>query len=252
MPRIPVRTSAEVAQLAAASSIVGEVLALLSRLVQPGVSTAELDAAAEEHIRRRGGFPAFKGYHGYPASICASLNNEVVHGIPSPARKLHAGDLLSLDVGVRLNGWHGDAAVTVPVGQVDDESRRLLAVTQAALAAAIAAVRPGAYLGTVSHAIEACAQAAGFAVVREWVGHGIGRKLHEEPQIANYGEAETGPRLAVGMVLAIEPMINTGGFRTRVLGDNWTVVTADGSRSAHFEHTVAVTAQGARVLTTLA
>ncbi|HNW94439.1 MAG TPA: type I methionyl aminopeptidase [bacterium] len=235
--------------MAVAGVIVGEILALLTKLAQPGVSTAELDAAAEDHIRGRGALPAFKGYNGYPASICASLNNEVVHGIPSPERKLHAGDLLSLDVGARINGWNGDAAVTVPVGAVDSEGRRLLAVTQASLEAAIALVKPGAQLGTICHAIETCATAAGFSVVREWVGHGIGRQMHEEPQIPNYGEPGTGPRLAVGMVLAIEPMVNTGGFRTRVLGDNWTVVTADGSRSAHFEHIVAVTAQGARILT---
>lgn len=247
--KIAIRSVADIAAMAAAGAIVGEVLATLGRLAQPGVSTLALDTAAAAIIRGRGGEPAFLGYHGFPASICASLNNEVVHGIPAAERVLHDGDLLSLDVGVRLGGWYGDAAVTLPVGTVDEEGQRLLQVTQAALAAAVAAVRPGVPLGTVSHAIEATATLAGFSVVREWVGHGIGRALHEEPQIPNYGTPGDGPRLAVGMVLAIEPMINTGGWRTKVLGDNWTVVTADGSRSAHFEHTLAVTAHGARVLT---
>ncbi len=217
-------------------------------MVKPGVTTAELDAAAERLVRAAGAEPAFKGYRGYPATLCASVNDEVVHGIPGD-RAVSEGDIISLDMGVKLDGFYGDSAVTVPVGKVTDEVQRLLQVTQESLQKGIAQVRLGGRVSDIGHAIQEHVEAAGFSVVREFVGHGIGAQLHEEPQIANYGEPGRGPRLAEGMVLAIEPMVNMGKPAVKVLRDGWTAVTRDGSLSAHFEHTVAVTKDGPLVLT---
>jgi len=217
-------------------------------MVAPGVSTADLDAAAEAKVRAAGAEPAFKGYRGYPATLCASVNEQVVHGIPS-RRVLAAGDIVSLDMGVRLNGYYGDSAVTVAVGPVSEEVTRLLRVTQEALQAGIAQVKVGGRISDIGHAIQRFVEGEGFSVVREFVGHGIGAALHEEPQIANYGEPGRGPRLAEGMTLAIEPMVNMGKPAVKVLADGWTAVTKDGSLSAHFEHTVAVTNNGPDVLT---
>jgi methionyl aminopeptidase len=217
-------------------------------MVAPGVTTADLDTTAETLVRAAGAEPAFKGYRGYPATLCASINEEVVHGIPSK-RALAEGDIISLDMGVKLNGFFGDSAITVPVGRVSEDVVTLLRVTQEALEHGIARVRLGGRISDIGHAVQRHVEANGFSVVREFVGHGIGAALHEEPQIANYGEPGRGPRLAEGMVLAIEPMVNMGRPAVRVLGDGWTAVTRDGSLSAHFEHTVAVTRQGPLVLT---
>jgi methionyl aminopeptidase len=218
--------------------------------VRPGVSTAQLDAVAETYIREQGATPSFKGYRGFPASICTSINNEVVHGIPSRKRVVKDGDILSLDFGAIWEGFHGDSAVTVFVGDPpSSEADKLVRVTEEALEAGIAQIRPGGHLSDISHAVEQVATGAGFEVVREYVGHGIGRKLHEDPQIPNYGPAGRGPQMRPGLVIAVEPMVNAGGWETRVLRDEWTVVTADGSLSAHFEHTIAVTEDGHEVLT---
>jgi len=217
--------------------------------VKPGVSTADLDAVAEQVIRDAGAVPSFLGYHGYPASTCTSVNEEVVHAIPSPHRILAEGDVITIDCGAILDGWHGDAAVTVPVGEVDPEVLRMAWVAEEAMWAGIAQVRAGNHLSDIGHAIESVAKAARYSVVREYVGHGIGTAMHEEPQVPNYGRPGRGLRLEEGLVLAIEPMLNEGGPETRVLEDGWTVVTRDGSRSAHFEHTVAITPDGPEVLT---
>jgi methionyl aminopeptidase len=216
---------------------------------QAGVSTGELDRIAEDRTRAMGARPAFKGYLGYPASVCISVNDEVVHGIPSPARVLRAGDVVGLDFGAVLEGFFGDAAETVIVGKGVPEAERLVAATREALARAIAAVTPGGRIGDIGAAVQGHVEPLGYSVVREFVGHGIGRKLHEPPQVPNYGTGGTGPRLRPGMVLAIEPMVNAGGPEVRTLDDGWTAVTADGSLSAHFEHTVAVTETGPMVLT---
>ncbi len=232
----------------AANMLVADVLAELAAMVAPGVSTLDLDREAERLVRARGAEPAFKGYRGYPATLCASVNEQVVHGIPSK-RGLAEGDIVSLDMGVKLDDFYGDSAITVPVGQVSDDVLRLLGVTQEALEHGIAQVRVGGRVSDIGHAIQQHVEAHGFSVVREFVGHGIGASLHEEPQIANYGEPGHGPRLAVGMVLAIEPMVNMGRPGVKVLPDGWTAVTRDGSLSAHFEHTVAVTKEGPLVLT---
>ncbi len=232
----------------AANSLVADVLAELAAMVAPGVTTADLDATGERLVRAGGAEPAFKGYRGYPCTLCASVNEEVVHGIPS-ARALRSGDVISLDMGVKLNGFYGDSAVTVAVGVVSDEAAALLRVTREALDKGIAQVQLGGRISDIGHAIQKHVEAHGFSVVREFVGHGIGAALHEEPQIANYGEPGRGPRLAEGMVLAIEPMVNMGRPAVKVLGDGWTAVTKDGSLSAHFEHTVAVTKSGPLVLT---
>ena len=232
-----------------AGRLVGEVLAELAGLVAPGVTTADLDAAAEKRIARAGATPAFKGYHGYPATICASINEEVIHGIPSGRRLLNDGDIISIDVGASLNGYFGDSAITLPVGQVSEEAATLLRVTEEALYKAIERVRPGSRISDLGHAVQKHVEAYGFSVVREFVGHGIGQRMHEEPQIPNYGDPGRGPRLTEGMVLAIEPMVNAGKPAVKVLGDGWTAVTRDNSLSAHFEHTVAVTADGPWILT---
>ncbi len=243
------KSPSEIERMRAASLIVADVLSRLSAMVAPGVTTADLDAEAERLVRQAGAEPAFKGYRGYPATLCASVNDEVIHGIPSPSRALAEGDIISLDMGVRLAGFYGDSAVTVPVGRVSDEALALLRVTQAALEKGIAQVRLGGRISDIGHAVQQHVEANGFSVVREFVGHGIGASLHEEPQIANYGEAGRGPRLAEGMTLAIEPMVNMGRPAVKMLADGWTAVTRDGSLSAHFEHTVAVTRDGPLVLT---
>lgn len=247
---IPLRTAAEIDAIGEAGSILAKLFEAIEPRVQPGVTTAELDVFAESFIRSHpGAKPAFKGLYGFPASLCTSVNQEVVHGIPSKQRELREGDILSVDAGVRLDGWFADAARTYPVGAIDAESQKLLDVTQAALAAGIEQARPGNRIGDIGAAIQATAEAAGFSVVRELVGHGVGREPHEEPQVPNYGRRGTGLRLLAGLVLAIEPMVNAGTPEVRTLDDRWTVVTADGGRSAHFEHTVAITAEGPRILT---
>ena len=232
-----------------AGRLVGEVLTELSARVGPGVCTAELDELAEKRIRQAGATPAFKGYHGYPATICASINDEVIHGIPSGRRVLAEGDIISIDVGASLDGYFGDSAVTLPVGQVPERAATLLRVTEESLYLAIERARPGGRVSDIGHAVQRHVEAFGFSVVREFVGHGIGQRMHEEPQVPNYGEPGHGPRLAEGMVLAIEPMVNAGKPAVRVLADGWTAVTRDASLSAHFEHTVAVTAGEPRILT---
>ena len=242
------KSPGEIERMRAANALVAEVLAELAAMVKPGVTTQDLDTVAERLVREGGAEPAFKGYRGYPATLCASVNEQVVHGIPS-TRQLVEGDILSLDMGVKLNGFFGDSAVTVPVGRIGDDAQRLLQVTQEALQRGIAQVRVGNRVSDIGHAIQQHVESHGFSVVREFVGHGIGAALHEEPQIANYGEPGRGPRLAEGMVLAIEPMVNIGRPAVKVLADGWTAVTRDGSLSAHFEHTVAVTGQGPLILT---
>jgi methionyl aminopeptidase len=242
------KSAAEIERMRAANALVAGVLGELAAIVKPGATTQDLDVVAERLVRDGGAEPAFKGYRGYPATLCASVNEQVVHGIPS-SRKLVEGDILSLDMGVKLNGFYGDSAVTVPVGRIGDEAQRLLDVTQAALEQGIAQVRIGGRISDIGHAIQQHVERHGFSVVREFVGHGIGAQLHEEPQIANYGEPGRGPRIAEGMVLAIEPMVNMGRPAVKVLSDGWTAVTRDGSLSAHFEHTVAATKQGPLVLT---
>jgi methionyl aminopeptidase len=244
------KSPAELRRMRAANQLVAEVLAELAGMAQPGLTTADLDQYAETRVRAAGAAPAFKGYRGYPATLCASANDEVVHGIPSK-RKLAEGDILSLDMGVLLDGFYGDSAVTVGVGKISDDAAELLRVTEEALQKAIERVRVGGRLSDIGHAIQRWVEAHGFSVVREFVGHGIGSSLHEEPQVPNYGEPGRGPRLVEGMVLAIEPMVNAGRPAVRILPDGWTAVTRDGSLSAHFEHTVAVTAEGPMVLTAL-
>jgi len=242
------KSPSELERMKAANQVVAEVLQALREAVRPGVTTGELDALAEARIRAAGAEPAFKGYHGFPASLCASVNEEVIHGIPSQ-RELREGDIVSLDIGAVLDGFYGDSAITVPVGRVSELAAQLLEVTEEALHQAIAQVKVGARISDLGHAVQTHVERHGFSVVREFVGHGIGSKLHEEPQIPNYGPAGRGPRLAEGMVLAIEPMVNMGKPAVRVLSDGWTAVTKDGLLSAHFEHTVAVTALGPLVLT---
>jgi methionyl aminopeptidase len=218
--------------------------------VKPGVTTARLDAVAEEYIRAAGATPSFKGYRGFPASICTSINQEIVHGIPSASRVVRDGDLLKLDFGAIWEGFHSDSAVTVIVGDPpSSEAEKLVRVTEDALEAGIRQIRPGARLSDVSNAIQQVGEGAGFSVVREYVGHGIGRALHEDPQIPNYGPPGRGPEMRAGLVVAVEPMVNVGGWETAVLADDWTVVTLDGSLSAHFEHTIAVTEDGREILT---
>jgi len=243
------RSAAEIARMRAANQFVAYILAELEAAVAPGVTTGELDRLADRLVTAGGAVAAFKGYRGFPATVCTSVNEEVVHGIPSPTRKLVEGDIVSLDVGVKLDGFYGDAAVTVPVGRISESRTRLLQVTRESLDRAISQVRVGGRLSDIGHAVQTWVEMHGFSVVREFVGHGIGEKLHEEPQIPNYGQPGRGPRLEVGMVLAIEPMVAQGRPETKVLADGWTAVTKDGSAAAHFEHTVAVSADGPLVLT---
>ncbi len=233
-----------------ANRIVAEILAGVQERVRPGVETRELDELAEEMCRSRQVEPAFKGYRGYPRSICVSVNEEIVHGIPG-ARRIQAGDLVSLDFGVKYQGYYGDAALTLAVGEVDPRSRALMTATEQALYAGIGQAKVGQHLTDISHAVQAMVEGAGFGVIREFVGHGIGRSLHEDPQIPNFGPPGRGPRLQAGMTLAIEPMTSMGAWQVRILQDGWTAVTQDGSCAAHFEHTVAVTAQGPVILSRL-
>jgi methionyl aminopeptidase len=242
------KSAAEIEQMARAGAIVAETLELIGEHIRAGVTTAELDRLADEHIRSRGGFPTFNGYRGYPASICASPNSMIVHGIPGPYR-LEDGDILSIDVGVTLDGFVADSAYTFPVGEISPDAERLLEAGQAALAAAIEQAREGNHLSDISHAVQRATEEAGFAVVRALVGHGVGRVMHEDPQIPNFGPPGRGPTLASGMTLAIEPMINAGSSEIVVLEDRWSIVTEDGSLSAHFEHTVAITEDEPRILT---
>jgi methionyl aminopeptidase len=251
---ITIKSPREIETMAAAGRIVAGTLALVAQHVRPGVSTETLDRLAEEFIRSHpGARPSFKGLYDFPATLCTSINQEIVHGIPSSMRILKEGDLLSVDVGAWLEGLHADSAATFPVGDVSPEAARLLRVTQDALAGGVAQARAGNHVGDIGHAVQAVAAAAGYSVVRELVGHGIGAAFHEEPQVPNYGKPKRGARLMPGMTIAIEPMINVGRAEIRTLDDKWTVVTQDGSLSAHFEHTVAIAENGAppRVLTAL-
>jgi methionyl aminopeptidase len=243
------RSAAELERMREAGRLVGEVLTELSAMIAPGITTADLDRAAEKRIVAAGAVPAFKGYHGYPATICSSINEEVIHGIPSGRRILQEGDVVSIDVGASLDGYYGDSAMTLPVGPVSEDAATLLRVTEEALYKAIERARPGGRISDIGHAVQQHVEAFGFSVVREFVGHGIGQRMHEEPQVPNYGEPGRGPRLAEGMVLAIEPMVNAGKPAVKVLADGWTAVTRDGCLSAHFEHTVAVTSGEPWILT---
>jgi methionyl aminopeptidase len=247
---ITLKSPKEIDTMSRAGRIVGETLELVRRAVRPGISTEELDAQAEAFIRSHpGATPSFKGLYGFPKTLCVSINEEIVHGIPSTRRVLREGSIVSVDVGVCVGGFHADAATTIPVGQISPQAARLLEATQEALAAGIAQARLGNHVGDIGHAVQTVAEAAGFGVVRELVGHGVGQRMHEDPQVPNHGQPRRGPRLQVGMTLAIEPMITMGDYATRILDDKWTVVTADGSLSAHFEHTVAITKDGPRILT---
>jgi methionyl aminopeptidase len=247
---ITIKSPREIETMARAGRIVGETLALMRKTVAPGKSTLDLDQVAEEFIRSHAGAtPSFKGLYNYPKSLCTSINEEIVHGIPSAKRILREGNIVSIDVGVKLDNLHADAAITVPVGEVSPEANRLLEMTQQSLAAGIAQARIGNHVGDIGFAVQQVAEAAGFGVVRELVGHGIGTQFHEEPQVPNHGHPKRGPRLLEGMTIAIEPMITAGHYGTRTLGDKWTVVTTDGSLAAHFEHTVAITKDGPRILT---
>lgn len=239
----------QIALMRRAGKVVAEMHEECIRAAKPGATTADVDAVARDVIERRGARSNFLGYHGFPAVVCTSPNDVIVHGIPSDTVVLGEGDILSIDCGAIIEGWHADAAVTVPVGKIDAESKRLIEVTRASLEAAIDEVVEGNRLGDVGAAVEAVATRAGYTVVREYVGHGIGTAMHEEPQVPNYGPAGRGLKLKEGLVLAIEPMVNAGGPETEVLDDGWTVVTRDGRRSAHFEHTIAVTDRGPEVLT---
>jgi methionyl aminopeptidase len=247
---VVLKSAKEIEKMRRAGQVVREVLELVRGLVKPGATTLDLEKAAESRTKALGAKPAFKGYHGFPCCLCTSVNSEVVHGIPSAKRILKEGEIVSVDFGAFVDGYCGDAAITVPVGEkIDPKTARLVEVTEASLDAAIEVVKPGATLGDVGHAVQKVVEAAGFSVVRDFVGHGIGVHMHEDPQVPNFGEAGRGMKLKAGMVIAIEPMVNAGKHDVMVLGDGWTAVTADGSMSAHFEHTVAVTATGARVLT---
>jgi len=247
---IQVKTPGQVAIMREAGLVVARTLEAVAAAVRPGVTTAELDALAEQEIRAAGATPSFLGYHGYPATICTSVNDEIVHGIPSPARRLNEGDIISIDCGAIVGGWHGDAAVTVGVGAISAEHAALLRACEAALWRGLAQARAGGRLGDISHAVEASiAQAGPYGVVEEYTGHGIGTAMHMDPPVPNYGRAGRGPRLRTGMALAVEPMVTIGSPETVLLDDGWTVITADGSWAAHFEHTVAITADGPWVLT---
>ena len=251
--RIPVKTRAEIAKMREAARHVAEILLELREATRPGVTTLDLDRLAEKRIAERGVVSSFKGYdpHGlpaYPGVLCVSVNEEIVHGIPGP-RTIEAGDIVSLDFGVHVAGWHGDSAVTVPVGEVDPERLRLLEVTRDSLDRGIEMMRPGQRLSDIGHAVQSRVEPEGFSIVRDFAGHGIGSEMHESPWIPNYGAKGRGPRLVAGMVFAIEPMVNVGGPEVEILDDDWTAVTADGSASAHFEHTILVTEEGPEVLT---
>jgi len=243
------KSQAELALLREAGRIVAETHRLLSQAIRPGITTAELDDLADRYIRSQKAVPSFKGYNDFPASICTSVNDELVHGIPSRDRTLLEGDIISIDIGAQYEGYHGDSAWTYAVGDISDTARKLLQVTEQSLYAGLAEAKPNARLYTISHAIQKVVEEAGFSIVREYVGHGIGASLHEEPQIPNFGLPDRGPRLKPGMTLAIEPMVNVGDRYVKTLSDRWTVVTVDGSLCAHFEHTIAITEDGFEILT---
>jgi methionyl aminopeptidase len=245
---VTIKSSREIETMRRSGKITAKVLGDLMRAAKPGMTTKDLDDLAERGIRSLGGVPTFMGYHGYPSSICASVNDEVVHGIPG-GYVLKDGDLLSIDIGTTLGGYVSDSAVTVPIGQIAPNAERLLRVTQECLMLAIAQMRKGNRLGDIGHAVQSHAESHGYGVVRELVGHGIGTKMHEEPQVPNYGRAGSGMELRSGLVLAIEPMITEGGHQVETLDDGWTVVTADGKLAAHFEHTIALTEDGPKILT---
>jgi len=242
------KSQKEIDKMRAAGQLVGRVLQQLRGMVAPGITTLDVDRAAEKMIRDAGAFPTFKGYNGFPFSICASVNEQVVHGFPSEY-ELKEGDIFSIDVGATLDGFVGDTATTVGVGQVSDDRLRLMRVTEESLQLAIEQCRAGNHLGDIGFAVQSHAEAHGYSIVRDYVGHGIGRKMHEDPQIPNYGKPGKGPKIKTGYVFAIEPMVNMGSLHTRTLKDGWTVVTVDGQPSAHFEHTVAITEEGPEVLT---
>jgi methionyl aminopeptidase len=247
---VVLKSSQEIEKMRRAGIVVRDVLELVRGLIKPGVTTLDIEKAAEARTKELGAKPAFKGYHGYPCVLCTSIDNEIVHGIPSAKRILKEGEIVSVDFGAFVDGYCGDSAITVPVGKkIDPTTARLVKATEASLYAAIAVVRPGATLGDVGSAVQKVVEAEGFSVVRDYVGHGIGVHMHEDPQVPNYGVAGRGMKLRAGMVIAIEPMVNVGGPDVVVLDDGWTAVTADGSMSAHFEHSVAVTATGSRILT---
>jgi methionyl aminopeptidase len=249
---ITLKSPRELEAMAHAGRIVAGALARMAEIIRPGMTTEDLDAEAERFIRSHDGAkPSFKGLYGFPKSLCISVDHEIVHGIPTKKKVLREGSIASVDCGVHFEGLHADSATTLAVGEISAEARRLLDVTAASLEAGIAQARVGNHVGDIGHAVQQVAEAAGFGVVRELVGHGIGTKFHEEPQVPNYGQPKRGPRLLAGMTIAIEPMITQGDYRTKTLGDKWTVVTADGKLSAHFEHTVAITENGPRVLTKL-
>lgn len=242
------RSDAELEKMHRANTLVVQVLDELTDALRPGMTTADLDRMAEKSIRQAGAEPAFKGYRGFPATLCVSINDEVVHGIPSPKRVIREGDLVSLDLGCIVEGFYGDGAVTVPVGEISEGLKKLIEVTELALYKGIEAMKVGNRVSDIGHAVQSYVENEGFSVVRDFVGHGIGTALHEDPQVPNYGEPGKGPRLLPGMALAIEPMVNVGAHFVKTLSDNWTVVTMDGSLSAHFERSVAVTEQGPWVL----
>jgi methionyl aminopeptidase len=242
------KSKRELEKMRAAGRLVGQVLAHLRTLVAPGVTTMEIDQAAEKMIRDAGALPTFKGYNGFPYSICASVNEQIVHGFPSNY-KLKDGDIFSIDVGVTLEGFVGDTATTVPVGKVSEDRLKLIRVTEECLQRAIEQCRPGKHLGDIGWAVQEHAEGNGYSVVRDYVGHGIGRRMHEDPQIPNYGRPGLGPKIKSGYVFAVEPMVNLGSYHTKVLSDGWTVVTVDGQPSAHVEHTIAITDEGPEVLT---
>ncbi len=247
---LQLKTAREIETMAAGGKILAATHEAVRKAVKPGVSTADLDKVAEDFIRSHpGATPSFKGLYGFPASICASVNEEIVHGIPSPRRILKEGDIISVDIGVFYGGLHTDSARTWPVGKIDDRTAKLLEVTEASLEAGILEVKVGNHVGDIGAAIEAAVIAGGFVVVRDLVGHGVGHMMHEDPQVPNHGKPKRGAKLTVGLTIAIEPMVNAGSAGTRTLPDKWTVITSDGERSAHFEHTVAVTENGPRVLT---
>lgn len=246
---VEVKSREEIAAMRRAGAVVAEILQLLAKQIASGMTTADIDGIARAELKLRGAQPAFLDYHGFPAVICVSINQEVVHGIPRGSRGVNGGDIVGLDFGAVIDGWHADAAITVGVGTISAEAGRLIRVTHESLGKGIAAVKAGTRIGDIGAAVQGHAEAAGYSVVREFVGHGIGRALHEEPPIPNYGKAGTGPRLKAGMTVAIEPMVNEGGPEVSTLADGWTAVTKDGGLSAHFEHTVLVTDSGAEILT---
>lgn len=246
---IIIKSQREIAKIAAASRIVAEILEHLKSFVKAGMSTADIEAFVEKGIRQRNAIPAFKGYRGYPASTCISVNDQVVHGIPSPKVVIKSGDIISIDLGVVLDGFYGDGAITIPVGDIDEEAMQLIRITEESLSLGIQSAVVGNRVSDISAAIQQHVESHGYSVVRAFVGHGIGQSLHEDPQVPNFGRPGQGPRLREGMTLAIEPMVNAGGAEVKILDDGWTAVTADGSLSAHFEHTIAITKDGPKILT---